>query len=390
MTPAQAPAFASGAHAELAGSKPSGYEWEVIQTAPATAAVAPLGSGCPTPAARGLGPCEEELRPRVADAVAEEAARMLRMAASAAEALAPRLPGALRRAEVAEAEVARLRAALEAAESRIQTLERQQEQLTQGFTMEIRQRDAEIAAYKASSSAALFSEREARPSSEAEVPEAIEVVTFTAEGPLGIDFDESNVCLKIVAAVEPGSQACGRMAVGDEVVSIKGVSARNLSWEELCDALAVRPAVVSVRRANPEPDLTAAGGANPFGQRLGSMLGKWTGGAVRALRATMADAEGERRAGEEDMPDDLGPEARNRPFYELVRSSMAEACIFETADPGSAGFRHGEEVNFERWLRQFHNDRDDEWYSSNHVRVYNAFKPHWDEVVAAQRALAAS
>jgi hypothetical protein len=119
--------------------------------------------------------------------------------------------------------------------------------------------------------------------------------------------------------------------------------------------------------------------------------------AVRAVRGVineMADAEDQdpdRRAGEEEMPDDDMPtEVRNRPFYELVRSSMAEACSLETADPGSGGTCVNEEANFERWLREFHQERDDEWYASNHVRVYNAFKPHWDEVVEAQRALAAS
>jgi len=38
--------------------------------------------------------------------------------------------------------------------------------------------------------------------------------------------------------------------------------------------------------------------------------------------------------------------------------------------------------SFERWLRNFHSERDDEWYANNHTRVYNAFRPHWDEVVA--------
>ncbi|CAK9014658.1 unnamed protein product [Durusdinium trenchii] len=72
----------------------------------------------------------------------------------------------------------------------------------------------------------------------------------------------------------------------------------------------------------------------------------------------------------ETETDEADAEARNRPFYELVRGSMAEAI--ETNGPDT----------FERWLRQFHSERDDEWFANNRTRVYNAFRPHWDEVVA--------
>jgi predicted metalloprotease with PDZ domain len=132
------------------------------------------------------------------------------------------------------------------AETRIKELEKQQEQLTQGFVMEIRQRDAEIATCRAAATPRTATAQAER---EAEVAEAIDIVTFTAEGPLGVEFDQTNSVLKFVSCVEPGSQAAGRLFVGDEVVSVSGVSARNLSWEEMHDVLNARPAVVSVRRS---------------------------------------------------------------------------------------------------------------------------------------------
>jgi len=334
------------------------------------------------------GNAPAESRSRAEDAIAEEAARMLRLAASAAEALAPRLPAALRRAEIAEAEVVRLRIALEAAESRIESMKKQHELLTQGFVSEIRQRDAEIASYKAAATAAASSSSPEGTSPAAMPPESLDVVTFSAEGPLGIEFDQSNACLKLISFVDANSQSAGRLVPGDEVVSINGVPARSLSWEELADVFSTRPAVVSVRRACPEGGATQAQGAGRLGERLRFFAG-WTGAAaVRAVRAAMTDTEDVERPPDEDEPlDEMASEVRNRPFYELVRASMAEACAEETKE---TGFLSGDEATFEHWLRQFHSERDDEWYESNHVRVYNAFKPHWDEVVAAQRAIAAS
>ncbi|CAJ1329262.1 unnamed protein product [Effrenium voratum] len=79
-----------------------------------------------------------------------------------------------------------------------------------------------------------------------------------------------------------------------------------------------------------------------------------------------------------DEADDADAEARNRPFYELVRSSMAAA---KTSGGGGSG---SDSEAFERWLRQFHSERDDEWFANNRTRVYNAFRPHWDEVVAKE------
>lgn len=327
-----------------------------------------------------------EMRSRAEDALAEEAARMLRLAASAAEALAPRLPAALRRAEIAEAEVVKLRALLEAAESRMECMKKQQELLTQGFVSEIRQRDAEIATYKAAAAATASSTFVEGASSTTMPPESLDVVTFFAEGPLGIEFDHSNAALKIISLVDENSQSAGRVMPGDEVVSINGVPARSLSWEELADVFSTRPAVVSVRRACPDGGAAQGRGAGPL-DRLKLFAG-WTGAAVnRAVRAAMTDAEDVERPLDEDEPlDEMASEVRNRPFYELVRASMAEACAQETK---ATGFLSGDEATFEQWLRQFHSERDDEWYESNHVRVYNAFKPHWDEVVAAQRTIAA-
>ncbi|CAE7636865.1 ppk5, partial [Symbiodinium microadriaticum] len=63
---------------------------------------------------------------------------------------------------------------------------------------------------------------------------------------------------------------------------------------------------------------------------------------------------------EAELPEADDAEARNRPFYELVRSSMVEAAAHGTSEEA-----------FERWLRQFHNERDDEWFANNRTRVYN-------------------
>ena len=46
-------------------------------------------------------------------------------------------------------------------------------------------------------------------------------------------------------------------------------------------------------------------------------------------------------------------QARNRPFYDLVRGSMAEPAAAFVA----AGDANATEA-FERWLRQFHSERD--------------------------------
>jgi len=363
----------------------------------------------PLTRADGGNPSVDSESARAADALAEEAARVLRLAASAAEALAPRLPGALRRADLAEAEAARLRAALEAAEARIEKLEKMQAQLSEGFIREIRQRDAEIATLRAaatatgdrwpgtSAAAEVFGATSA-PGAAMECEAQIEVITFTAEGALGIEFDDSNACLKLVAAVEPGSQASAcLLAAGDEVVSVSGVPARNISWEELEESLSTRPVVVSVRRADPSigspggGDPAQGGGGAPRGglaQHFAKVAG-YARAAAAQVQAALNDAEEPNRWRSEDepQPDDLPSEVRNRPFYELVRSSMAEACVAEGRDFGDLSQR---EDDFEGWLRLFHSERDDEWYANNHERVYNAFRPHWDEVLAAQRALAAS
>jgi len=230
--------------------------------------------------------------------------------------------------------------------------------------------------------------------------EVVDVLTFIDEGPLGFEFDRANICLKVVASVEPGSSASGRLAVGDEVISIDGVPARSLSWEELAEALVPRPAVVSVRRAGyaePRPGGTGAGTGTPLGLagRVRHLAG-WTRAAAKAaareFEAAMTDIES---TDEASAPGGTGvvaesledAEARNRPFYELVRTSMAEAAGGALRAGGPAA---DTEVAFERWLRNFHSERDDGWYTNNHTRVFNAFRPHWDEVVAAQRALAAS
>lgn len=347
----------------------AGGEWEVIPPPPGS-------TSTPTVAASGDVGTDGETRSggyRATDAIAEEAARILRSAATAAEALAPRLSSTLRRAEAAEAEVLRLRAVIENAEARIKELEKQQDRLTEGFIKEIQQRDAEIATFKASaasSEARGFKSPRPPASSDVDANEAIEVLTFTEEGKLGIEFDQTNDCLKILSFVAPGSQSEGRLFVGDEVISVSGACTRNLSWEEMVEVLAARPVVISVRREG-----SGSKPSNPF---LKTLAG-WT----RAFAARNAK---ESKENDEDgvALDYDSLEVCNRPFFELVRASISEAVASDSNTSAS------EEEQFEQWLRQFHSERDDEWYASNHVRLINAFKPHWDEVVEAHRALAAS
>lgn len=245
---------------------------------------------------------------------------------------------------------------------------------------------------------------------------------MTTEGPWLVDLDRTNSCLKVVTAVDPSSPVLGRVGPGDELVSLNGASARNLSWEELDAALAERPLVVSVRR--PEDVATRESGA---GAAIGSLLGSKARSLVGWARATasvavrefaldadpddvMAYEEGptmsasaflgepsptnhqSRGAAAEDSSANSGQEdaakekakERNRPFYALVQSSMAEVCLEEARKSSLAAA--GDEAVFEKWLRSFHSERDDAWYANNHLRLYNAFRPSWTEVVEAQRA----
>jgi hypothetical protein len=351
------------------------------------------------------------------------------------------LPQLLRRAEEAEVEASRLETALREAEAKIEALQAQQLRLTEGFIGEIAARDAELAALRAQMAAATkascpteagtISTPEVAPardgaeqnvtasSASAETliqdlaSEHIEVLTLTGNDPLAIEFDRTNECLKVVSAVDQQSLAGGGFAIGDEIISVRGMSARNMSWEELHNALAERPAVVSIRRSKSDSQANGSKNRGLIGTGIRSLAG-WTfsaagaaagvaagaagaaaGGVVRVLEAGIADLDdlpepdiatvkAQTAGASNDTGDDPSPdaearkEARNRPFYELVRSSMAASVREANCLPGDDG------PGFERWLRNFHSERDDEWFTNNHTRVYNAFRPHWDEVVAAQ------
>ena len=50
-------------------------------------------------------------------------------------------------------------------------------------------------------------------------------------------------------------------------------------------------------------------------------------------------------------------QARNQPFYDLVRGSMAEPALAFVAAGGAAHEAEATEA-FERWLRQFHSERE--------------------------------
>eukprot|EP00931_Biecheleriopsis_adriatica_P069597 TRINITY_DN43420_c0_g1_i1.p1 TRINITY_DN43420_c0_g1~~TRINITY_DN43420_c0_g1_i1.p1 ORF type:complete len:444 (-),score=116.07 TRINITY_DN43420_c0_g1_i1:27-1289(-) len=347
---------------------------------------------------------------------ANVAAKLMQQAASAAESLSTKLPAALRRAQSAEQEVVRLQKALAEAQERIESIQAAQLRLAEGFLGEIRQRDAELAVLRAAASMAPATDVAAGYASEASLPsegagstaEAGEnpvLVTLPAEGQLCLEFDRNNLAMKIVASEHAECLTRGKLFVGDEVLSVNGLSARNMSWQEFDEALDARPVVVSVHRSKASESSQGGTPAAGLAGRVRSLAG-WTRQAAKAMsrefEAAMAEIEDDGVASnlaanlvsssqrKEVLPAetelDLGEaqtadaEVRNRPFYELVRSSMTEA-MSGSLEAESASSSN--DAAFERWLRQFHSERDDEWYANNHSRVFNAFRPHWDEVRAS-------
>eukprot|EP00439_Symbiodinium_sp_Y106_P051084 s3418_g6.t2 len=337
-----------------------------------------------------------------AEKEAHAAAELLSRAAAASTALAEQLPAALRRARTAEMEAQRLRQSLAEAETKIAGIQAaacgfqaQQLRLAEGLLGEIKQRDAELALLRAAASAARPADAEA---SEASLPvEAAAPVVLEDDGPLGLEFDRRSCgTAKVVLNVAPQRTA---LAAGDEVISVNGLSARNLSWEEFDNAMANRPVVLTLEK-QPESRTTPSGGLANRVKSLSAWTRQAAKAAARELEAAMTDLQEpppEFSSQDLPFPEDLSTteapasstseaalpeaddaEARNRPFYELVRSSMVEAAAHGTSEEA-----------FERWLRQFHNERDDEWFANNRTRVYNAFRPHWDDVTDPLRKDAA-
>jgi len=314
---------------------------------------------------------------------AEEASKILRAAAVVAESLAPKYKEALCKANAAEAEVIRLRAALAEAEAKIASMQEQQLRVTEGLVGEVRQRDAEIASLRAAAAAstASFSSTASAPTTSTTGPVSsnteggLEVITVTTEESLDITFDRDNACIKVVASVSSQSPVSGRLQSGDEVISIGGTSARNLSWEEFDEALKVRPLVMSVRRDDPDSEANAGLRTIRFANRVRNLAG-WTRAAVKAaageFEAVLSDVQDSASApvnpgvkASKDEEDDTGDmEARNQPFYDLVRRSMEAACAREDNKQDEQNSQA-----FEQWLQQFHNDRDSEWYANNHTRA---------------------
>lgn len=73
-------------------------------------------------------------------------------------------------------------------------------------------------------------------------------------------------------------------------------------------------------------------------------------------------------------------EYMNKPYYDMIHGSMAEALERDALEQAS----EGREAIFQRWLRQFHGERDDAWYGRNYIRVDNAFRPHWEQILEHQ------
>ncbi|OLQ03342.1 Serine/threonine-protein kinase ppk5 [Symbiodinium microadriaticum] len=243
------------------------------------------------------------------------------------EALAEQLPAALRRARAAEMEAQQLR-------------------LAEGLLGEIKQRDAELALLRAAAVA--------RPDAASLPVEAAAPVVLEDDGPLGLEFDRPALtarsgAAKVVINVAP--QRTG-LAAGDEVISVNGLpraerSARNLSWEEFDNAMANRPVVLTLELLARQVVPSTLGFSRPASAGKAWETAEVSAAAARELEAAMTDlqepppeffsqdlpfpedlstAEAPASAtSEAELPEADDAEARNRPFYELVRSSMVEA-----------------------------------------------------------------
>lgn len=60
-------------------------------------------------------------------------------------------------------------------------------------------------------------------------------------------------------------------------------------------------------------------------------------------------------------------EQLNRDFHDLLRSDLSD-FLQDSADR-----------SFEAWLRRFHSEYDDEWFSKNRGRLVGPFRAIWDE-----------
>lgn len=275
-----------------------------------------------------------------------------------------------------------------------------------------------------SAAASLSPAREQPLAAASSSPSRVELLTFTEEGPLGIEFLSERSPF-IVSLVQPQSLATGRVFAGDEIISVNGRSTADLPWEEMRYLLCSRPAVASIRRATAD-STTPPSSQGERGRAGSGVVGRvklFAGGLRNAVdRVASTTVEGidvldrtldrvldqHTRAGEVDVqsssgyaatgpalaprPLVMGPpqepamdamedaEDRNKPFYDMIHASMADALAASTAEA-----RADDEAVFGRWLRQFHNDRDDEWYGNNYTRVYNAFRPHWERILEVYR-----
>ena len=62
-----------------------------------------------------------------------------------------------------------------------------------------------------------------------------------------------------------------------------------------------------------------------------------------------------------------------------VATLVVPAAIEAIAIPVAVDLSRSMEDLFEVWLREFHNDRGEEWYVHNHDRLSNSFRSIWEE-----------
>lgn len=367
---------------------------------------------------------------------AQGVAAALRAAAAAAESFAPRLPALIQRATTAEAEVVGLKASLSAAEERLEKMRVDHSQLVKSLEAELQERRVEIAALRSVSGGDHVAETVHRPSRSPVLAHAF--ARFVGCGEVdGYQTPASapNTPAEMYLVPLPwrshpktgeakSLEATALESQARLQADFAGLTTLNLEADEasLPEADRADSAGAATPDRCPSETSEVGDGTSPQGRtsqqgtseprtrRLANKvmsLAGWT-------RVRVAGSGG--TAGESDTPEKRFPSCEaqsveledaprgvdamravdaedeilpsevlnlNEPFYELVRSSMVEACS------AGAGNDHGEVSSgdeiFRRWLRQFHSERDDEWYAKNETRVVNAFRPHWDEVMSAQR-----
>jgi len=326
-------------------------------------------------------------------------AKMLREVAEAAQALAPQLDACSADAEtldavqqcVADAEAEAKEAHRQGTEARTKLLEAEekiislQQQLlsaeevtkkmrdqllraSDGFEAEVRLLEQEVNVLRAR-----LDESPGMATVPDEPLEDTEVV-FATEGPLGIEFVHTYAPYMVESVVTGSTAEMLGVKCGDVLLEVGNMSTSTMLWEDLSAALSVRPVSVRISKGRPgRPSSKLVKVVRSFtdwtrgGKSLAEITRAATSKAISVVQIDLDGGESDAMTSSSDVADESSSaEARNAPFLSLVHTSMRAVDSSDTT--------------FESWLRNFHSERNDEWYAQNYVRVRNAFRPIWDEV----------